>query len=430
MDPDIANRQISAAARAQISAAVQGRTTRGFEDEILRMEARVPGLGGIFLDPATGQAVAHVRSLGDRTTTMLAIRSAATTLNVEESFRSKIGVEGAMIIREGSYAFSELVAWSIAVASKPRLPGLVSIDADERLNRVRLGITDDEVRARVIELLASAGVPEAAVAFDIRGNTGQLLATVRNRVRATAGGLQIQNSGTGLCTLGFNVDVAFYGDKGFLTASHCATGAIGSGTTGDTIYQNTKAANNRVGKVHINLPWNSTDPSCGGISLCTSADAMFVRAFADTTSANWQKRIARTSTNMPTNSANGSLTIDAFYVGIAEVPFLFVGATVFKVGRTTGGTSGTIGATCDYPLYESIYAFLCVARVDNASNGPGDSGAPVFYRPAGTEPPYAIGILFAGGGSSYDSIRCTAGCYYHFSEWYAIGERLSRYFIP
>lgn len=366
---------------------------------------------------------------------MQELRAAAAALNVDGSFRAQVGVEGATVLRDADYAFSELVAWSRALASQPRAREIVSIDADERINRVRISVASLEDGARALQAAAKAGVPEAAVSLEVREGTGQLLATVQNRVRATAGGLQIRNSGGNNCTLGFNVDVEFYGEKGFLTASHCAVGVTGFGTTGDTIYQNTIAATNRVGKVHINLPWNSTDPACGGITLCTSADVMFVRAFGDTTPANWQKRIARTSTNMPTNSAMGSLTIDAYYVGIQKVPFLYVGATVYKVGRTTGGTSGTIGATCEFPTYTSgSHAFLCVPRVDNASNGPGDSGAPVFYRPAGTppynEPPYAIGILFAGGGSQYNTIRCTAGCWYHFTEWYAIEDRLARYFTP
>ena len=41
--------ELSLFAAAKLSAAIQGRRTRGFEDEILRMEARVPGLGGVSI---------------------------------------------------------------------------------------------------------------------------------------------------------------------------------------------------------------------------------------------------------------------------------------------------------------------------------------------------------------------------------------------
>ena len=224
------------------------------------------------------------------------------------------------------------------------------------------------------------------------------------------------------------MSVDFYTDKGFLTASHCATGATGTGTSGDTIYQNTKASTNRVGSVYLNPAWNSTDPGCGMITLCTPADVMFVRAFGgDTTSSSWQKRIARTGTSYPTNNnANGSLTIDAYWTGLSKGTFTYVGEPVSKVGRSTGGTAGTITATCEYPTY-APYAFLCVAKVEGASQGNGDSGAPVYDLPE------VMGVLFAGGGTSYGPApinRCTAGCWYHFTEWSSIETHLSRYFNP
>ena len=417
---------LSVAAAAQVSAAVQGRRSRGFEDELLRMEARIPGFGGMFRDPGTGNAVVHLRATANRASAMAQLRQIAPGLNVAPPFRDLIGSDGATEIRDAEYSFSELVAWTLAVARQPRSPDVLSIDADERLNRVRISVPNDAARARVEAILARAGVPLAAVVLENRP-PGRLLATVQQRVRATAGGLQIQNADSSTCTLGFNVIVEFYSEKGFLTASHCDKGSNGLGTTGDTIYQHAKpTATNRVGSVYLNPAWNSTDPSCGGVALCTDADAMFVRGFADTTSANWQQRIARTGTNYPTNNGNGSLTIDAFWTNLSKVPFVYVGEIVSKVGRSTGGTKGTVGATCEYPTYDS-YAFLCVSRVDGASQGNGDSGAPVY------DLPYAVGILFAGGGTSYGAgpiFRCTAGCWYHFSEWYSIETHLSRYFDP
>ena len=53
--------------QAQIDSALQGRNSRAIEDEILRIEGRRPGLGGIFVD-STGALVVYLRSLGDTTT--------------------------------------------------------------------------------------------------------------------------------------------------------------------------------------------------------------------------------------------------------------------------------------------------------------------------------------------------------------------------
>ena len=57
-------------ARAQLTAAMRGRTERGFEDEILRMEARIPGLGGVYLDRNTGQFVVYLKDMSTRAAAM------------------------------------------------------------------------------------------------------------------------------------------------------------------------------------------------------------------------------------------------------------------------------------------------------------------------------------------------------------------------
>ena len=51
--PPAAHALMSDFAEAELAAASAGRTERGAEDEILRLEAQIPGVGGVFLDPAT-----------------------------------------------------------------------------------------------------------------------------------------------------------------------------------------------------------------------------------------------------------------------------------------------------------------------------------------------------------------------------------------
>ncbi len=108
--------------------------------------------------------------------------------------------------------------------------------------------------------------------------------------------------------------------------------------------------------------------------------------------------------------------------------------TVYKVGRTTGVTYGTVAATCENPLVDSLgtgKVILCADRATGASYGGGDSGGPVFYPAAQSDPPYAIGLFFSGKGSAFNgSGQCTSGCEILFSEWYNVQWHLSRYFSP
>lgn len=422
-----------AAARAEIVEATQGRTRRGFEDEILRLEAQVPGLGGVSMDPATGAAVVYLLDLTTREQAMTALRTNAPNLQVPSSFRAKLGTDGSTVVRQGQFAFSELVAWSHVAAAQRRRGGFLGIDADEGANRLHIAIPEHADGAAAITLLTDAGIPADAIVIENRP-VGSLLTNLTDRVRPTGSGLLINNGGTGgngNCSLGFNVDVQIYGDKGFLTAAHCAPGNIGLGNTGGTMYQNSAVTGNIIGTVQLNPAWNSTSTDCGGVTLCTDADAMFVLA-SSTSPSDWAKRIASTST-WGSNDAAGSIAISGWWTGISIVPYTYQGATVYKVGQKTGVTFGVIAATCENPLYTGTVV-LCEDKVTGASSGPGDSGAAVFYPNVGGSnptPPYAIGLLSGGGGSSAaPDGHCTAGCYWHFTSIAAAQSHLSRYFTP
>lgn len=348
-----------------------------------------------------------------------------------------MGRDDSTRVLEGAYAFSELVSWQEAISASVRVPGFLAIDADEARNRVRVVVGLDASLPNVMRAIEAAGVPAQAVIIE-RRRQDQAAVSLRDRYRPTAGGLQIVNAGGGRCTLGFNVDVQFYNEKGFLTAGHCASGSPGSGQTGGLIYQNTVQTSNLIGTISLNPAWSSTDPNCAGYTLCTMADVMFVTS-ANSSSTEWAKRVAWT-TSTGTNNARGSLTISGWSSGLQSYPFIYQGALVYKVGRTTGQTLGAVSATCENPVVTDAsglqYVALCSVRVNGAAVGGGDSGAPVYYPQSGGDPPYAIGILFAGGGSSIaDDFAdatwyCTAGCTYVFSEWYQVQSHLSRYLAP
>ncbi|MEP6496095.1 MAG: trypsin-like serine protease [bacterium] len=418
----------ASAPQLEIAAAVQGRRSRGFEDEILRMEAQVAGLGGVWVDEA-GTPVVYLKDLSRRSEAMQALRLFASSLPVGASFRSKLGAEGSTAVLQGQFGFSELVAWSRSIAASLRAPGFLSIDADEAQNRVHITTTKGAPREPFLRGIGALGIPESAIVFS--ESVPFVSATsLQDRYRPTGGGQQIV-TGTILCSLAFNVDVQFYAEEGFLTASHCS-GSF-SGSTGASVYQNNVGIGNLIGTTSLNPAWDRTDSDCRGASLCTDADAMYVHS-SDSTSPNWSKRIYSTSTWGSSNNP-GSLTISAYWPGIWVFPYSpWVGMTAYKVGRTTGVTSGTVAATCENPMLDSLTVpkvVLCADRATGASWGPGDSGGPVFYPAAQTDPPYAIGIFFGGKGSAFNgSNQCTSGCEILFSEWSSVQWHLSRYFSP
>ena len=208
----------------------------------------------------------------------------------------------------------------------------------------------------------------------------RLTSTLQGAWRPTAGGIQIWTSGSlgGTCTLGFNSTTST-GVTGFITASHCAPYALGSGSTGATVYQNGSAY--PVGTIVNNPKWNISDPGCGTYTLCTYADVMMVKYNTGITNQKW---IMETS-SVGTGGASGSLTVTASWQVNGTDFYPATGDVVDKMGRTTGWTRGTISNTCQTVVVVDPYTGasgvdLCSNSVTGAAAGFGDSGDPVFNQ--------------------------------------------------
>jgi hypothetical protein len=426
----VSSASASAMAAEERSQAAAGRTARGFEDEILRLEAKIPGVGGVFAD-SSGNFVIYVRDESKAAAAMSEFRAQVKTLSLPAEIRAVIDNPTRLISRVGAYDFSQLVAWSrIVLHTFGAEPGFVSIDADEAANRVRVTLSTEETRARVLLSVPGLGIPVGAVVADL-GSRAQVSHNLRTTVRPLSGSYQIANA-YGYCTLGWNVYLTGGIGKGFITAGHCSGNMPGSGSTGSAYYQATYAWQNKVGVESVNPPWNLADPDCAGITLCTIADVMFVKYDNDTW---WQSRLAKTELPVGINNAMGSIEADWYLTPIYAVMDPYVGLVVDKVGRTTGWTRGSVNATCVTGTENGLFAgsipfqerVLCADQFSNASAGQGDSGSPVFYKTA-TDGIFFVGVVYARTGTSYgpqsEGYRCTAGCIVKFTRYTRIKDHL------
>jgi hypothetical protein len=425
-DPLTSPTQSSLGNRAQleIAAAVSGRYERGIEDDILRMEAEVPGLGGAFVE--NGNLVVLVPDVGARVNVMAGLARASSFLNIDPAARGRMARGEHIELRPARYAFSQLIAWQeVLGAALNRSGGVSTSDADERANRIAIGIVAPEFRSQVLAAAEKTGVPVDALEITV-GPLARPMSTLRDAwntssARAKAG-VQIANAANSYCTIGWNVhrgpDSGDGAEEGFFTAGHCVYGQAGAGVTGP-IYQPTSSTS--IGYITQDSAWDVSNALCDH-SYCTQVDAMYV-TYNDSTISS--KTLAQ-PTYGGTGNNSGSITLSGSdWTDLSGNNYsFFVGDSVDKVGRTTGWTRGALSATCQkvntgVPGYDP-YTVLCANEVSGAAFGAGDSGGPVFQIASG---PAIVkrGILFAGNGDFHANSEefpvCYNNCVYYYSTY-------------
>jgi len=416
-------------AQNALAAAARGSNDRGTEDDILRLENFLPGLGGVYVE--NGETVLYVLPGTSDVAISDALSRGAAALNIPEEMRSRLAHRQNVRIKTGKFAFSQLVAWQDVVgAAVMGIPGVVGVDADERTNSVAVIVQSSDMAIRIAGVVKKLGLPENAV-YVVQQGGPVSTATLRDTIRPAGGGMQIARGFNNYCTMGFNVPI---GDdiKGFWTAGHCSPGLLGDGTTGGVIYQAEGAASQRIGTVLINPEWNVLSPNCA-VPRCTQVDAMYVEFDS---SQNYSSRVARM-----TGLANYGFshlvygTRDGWFTNVnLSLSSSWVGMDVDKVGRTTGWSRGDLNRTCVHITVNSAtanaYTVLCSDEVKGAYAGRGDSGAPVFIGHDDSDSQLnALGIQFAANfAAGYDTDEegnqyCNnSNCLYYFN-------RLSRLYL-
>lgn len=324
----------------------------------------VPGFGGLFLD--NGVPTVYLTDISKR-------RAAERALG-----------PGEIRVLQGRYAYGDLDRWFQAVSYEAfDQGGVVFVDLDESANRVLVGVERGASHASIRSLAARLGVPaEAIVTRDV--DPIHYAATLQDQVRPVVAGLQI-HFGNFLCSIGFNAVSG--GQNSFVTASHCTNKQ--GGTEGTQYFQSLSSqANSFIGTEVDDPAYFRNRNGCPKGRRCRFSDASRA-AYAGGVSFNFG--IAQTS-----GPNNGSLTITGT-IPVTGEGNAIVGATVNKIGRTTGWTQGVVTNTCvNTGVSGTNIVQLCQTFV-NAGVGGGDSGSDVFGLSGGNAT--LLGILWGGNGA-------------------------------
>jgi hypothetical protein len=270
------------------------------------------------------------------------------------------------------------------------MAGTVFGDNDEVTHRLVFGVENERVIPAVRTVLSQLGASTSD--YEIRVTAPiQQVATLRDVWRPTQAGIQI-HFGNYLCSMGFNADAG--SDRSFVTASHCTNSQ--GGVEGTQYFQPVSTVDNTVIATEVSDPEYftfKTDPACPHGKQCRYSDAS--RELYSGSVASTRGAIAQT-----TGANNNSLDVVGSF-GVTSQGDVGTGATVNKVGRTTGWTQGPVTNTCvNTNVSGSRIHLLCQTFV-SAGVGAGDSGSGVFQITSGSNVKL-VGILW--GGSSDGSL--------------------------
>ena len=139
---------------------------RGIKDEIVRLEAAIPGIGGMYIDG--GEVVIYAPRDAVREDVISALAHAAESMAITPDLRAQLARGDRIRLKPANFALSQLLTWERALEdSVARVAGFTGINADESLNQIRINVADPATVPEIEPLVVAAGVPLDAVAFRI-----------------------------------------------------------------------------------------------------------------------------------------------------------------------------------------------------------------------------------------------------------------------
>ncbi|MCP3162300.1 S1 family peptidase [Myxococcus qinghaiensis] len=325
--------------------------SRTLDEALLEVEREAPGFGGMYHDEKGRLVVRLVNA-----TAAPAARRAIAAVFGEDKLPS-----AGVVTEPATWTFSQLKSLQERLTPEVlALPGTVFTDVDEKSNRVAIGVERSEARATVERAIARLALARDAVDIIEMGPIRP--ATVQSGWTPVGGGLQIETPGK-YCTLGFPALQG--GTLGFVTNSHCTT--VQGGVESTPAYQ--AVAPWQVG-TETTDPGYATGGSCPAGRVCRSSDSAFFRADA------------AIGTYVVQTPGAFNLNISAWWDVTGKVLYPSQGQVVFKTGRTTGTTNGTIEwacATVNSGGTPQTYYCNYIATSPTQNGAGGDSGSPVYF---------------------------------------------------
>jgi hypothetical protein len=372
--PELAEVVEPASHAAQLRAQVPASPLRlrTLDDALLEVDAAVPGFGGMYHDEQGRLVVRLVHA----SAAPAAARAIAAVFGPE-----KLPAEG-LVTAPATRTFAQLKALHERITPDVlSQAGVVLTDVDERTNRVAIGIERAEVKPGLEKVIARLGVARDAI--DIV-EVGPIFPTnVQGGWRPITGGIQIETPGK-YCTLGFSALQG--GTLGFVTNSHCTQTQGGVEST--PAYQ---AVFPDLAGTEVTDPGYTSGGSCPAGRICRNSDSAFFRA---STSVN--PLVARTPG--PSN-----LSISGWLEVPGKVLYPSQGQVVYKTGRSTGTTSGTIQWACaTVNSGGTPHTYFCnyIATSSQQNGAGGDSGSPVYFLSGSTA--RLTGVMWGSGSNPWN----------------------------
>lgn len=291
VNPDVVRQaaNLSLLAAQQLSAAVGGRKDRGEQDEMLRVEAQLPGFGGFYID-SVGDVIALLKSSSGRTP-----QNARSALSLAYGMRKESVVREIMApadraqVINADYSLSELIAIEQLISrNSAPLSGFTGVGTDIVANRVRVFFKDAQSTQAGLSRIRALGVSDSILALDIMP-PARATSNFTDVHRPSKAGIMIQvgepwgppqaesiyvaSHGYNVCAGQFFPIEPSQCEWFFLIAGHAPVERYQTlGHVGAPVYQNS-SLRARYGVVLQNPPWYP----CQGYQFCTRADVALAR---------------------------------------------------------------------------------------------------------------------------------------------------------